>query len=128
LGSIYQSFDAPEYQRDKELLRERSALLLDLVAQSIPKDPEQGARRIGELLRAYEDAGDLAENLDAYAQAVYTTDTRDPRALAEINAIEALSLPLGKGAVLFRSRLAEREDLVLRLIETEADLRPYGNP
>lgn len=125
LGSIYQSFDAPEYQRDKELLQERSKRLLELVAQSIPEDPEQGARRIGELLKAYEDAGDLAENLEAYAQGVYTTDTRDPRALAEINAVEALSLPMGKGAVLFRSRLAEREDLVLRLIEEDASLKPY---
>ncbi len=125
LGSIYQSFDAPEYQRDKELLRERSALLLELVAQGIPEDPEQGARRIAELLRAYEDAGNVAENLEAYAQAVYTTDTRDSRALTEVNAIETLSLPLGKGVVLFRSRLAEREELVLRLLETEANLKPY---
>lgn len=126
LGPIYTSFDSAEYRRDMELLSERSAALLALLDQPIPAERASAAMRIAALIALVEEAGDLDENLGAYAQAVYTTDTRDARALAEINALEERSLPLAKAAVLFRTRLAERRELVMELAASDDALLPYA--
>ncbi|MDR1987003.1 MAG: hypothetical protein LBP88_08555 [Treponema sp.] len=47
------------------------------------------------MIHAYEAAAELAENLTAYAEAVYTTDTRDERALRSI-ASEGRAIKAGK--------------------------------
>ncbi|MDR1636149.1 MAG: peptidase M3, partial [Treponema sp.] len=122
LDSVYPSFDSPEYKRDLALLKEKIAAFLGLLDKSLPAAGEELAPAIKTLIGAWEEAGDTAENLSAYGEAVYTTDTRSGRALAEINAVEEASLPLGKAAVLFRSRLAERREAVLELIGKDPDL------
>ncbi|MDR2029040.1 MAG: M3 family oligoendopeptidase [Treponema sp.] len=129
LRPIYPSFDSPEYREDRALLGKKIAALLKALESPLPKELSAGA--LLSLIRLYEEAGDIGENLSAYAEAVYTTDTRDGRALAEINALEAEALPLGKAVVLFRQRLAERKEDVLALLEPGAAgageaLRSYG--
>jgi pepF/M3 family oligoendopeptidase len=126
LGPIYASFDAVEYRRDLELLTERSAALLALLEQPLPPESAAVAARVSAMIALIEEAGDLDENLGAYAQAVYTTDTRNARALAEINALEERSLPLAKAAVLFRTRLAERRELVMELAASGSPLSRYS--
>ncbi|MFP3040863.1 M3 family oligoendopeptidase [Treponema primitia] len=125
LSSIYVSFDSPEYQRDLKLLTEKIAAFLQLLETPLPTGAGIAATLLT-LIRAYEEAGDLNENLSAYAEAIYTADTRDSRALTEINAIEAAALPLGKGAVIFRNRLVEAKDLVLKALDSDAELTSYG--
>lgn len=125
LASIYASFDAPEFARDRELLAERSRVLLDLLRVPFPIDRDELRRSIKRALALLEEAGDLAENLEAYAYAVYTTDTRNARALEAVNAVEELSLPVSKAAVLFRERLAERRDALSGVIGTD-ELAPYA--
>jgi pepF/M3 family oligoendopeptidase len=124
LETIYPSFDSPEYKRDQELLGNRILTLLALLEE--PLGGDICGERVLTLIRAYDEAGDLAANLKAYTEAVYTTDTRDGRALAEINALDALALPLGKAAAIFRCRLAEQGDRVRRLAGTDEALKPYG--
>ncbi|GHV87502.1 oligoendopeptidase F [Spirochaetia bacterium] len=125
LGTIYPSFDSPEYKRDLALLGERLAAFLALLEKPLPADAAGLAPALKTLIAAWDEAGNISENLSAYAEAIYTTDTRSSRALAEINAIDAASLPLGKAAVLFRSRLAERRGLVLKLAAENSGLKPY---
>ncbi|MDR0721562.1 MAG: M3 family oligoendopeptidase [Treponema sp.] len=120
LTTIYPSFDAPEYIRDKALLPERIQTFLGRLG-----DPLSSEGLLG-LIHAYEAAAGLAENLKAYAEAIYTTDTRDEWALGEINILEATALPLEKGKVLFRNRLKEQQALVVQWIESEDALKPYG--
>jgi oligoendopeptidase F len=122
LDSIYPSFDSPEYKKDLALLKEKIAAFLALLEKALPSGGEELAPAIKALIGAWEEAGDIAENLSAYAEAVYTTDTRSSRALAEINAIDEAGLPLGKAAVLLRSRLAERREDILDLVEKDPDL------
>jgi pepF/M3 family oligoendopeptidase len=130
LSSIYPSFDSLEYRQDMEAFAEKTVAFLGLLEtvdlQSIPPSDPTLAATLIRLIRANEEAGDLGENLSAYAEAVYTVDTRDSRALAEINAIAAAALPLGKAAVMFRNRLLDAKDQVLRALETEPGLEPYG--
>ncbi|WP_010256044.1 M3 family oligoendopeptidase [Treponema primitia] len=125
LSSIYVSFDSPEYRRDLKLLTEKITAFLKLLEAPLPADSGLAAALLA-LIRAYEEAGDLNENLSAYAEAIYTADTRDSRALTEINAIEAAALPLGKGAVIFRNRLVEARVPVLKALDSDAELTPYG--
>jgi pepF/M3 family oligoendopeptidase len=106
-------------------LGERITAFLTLLGTPLPADPVQLVPALKTLIAAWEETGNISENLSAYAEAVYTTDTRSGRALAEINAIDAASLPLGKAAVLFRSRLAEQRDSVLKLAAENSDLKPY---
>ncbi|MDR1956340.1 MAG: M3 family oligoendopeptidase [Treponema sp.] len=121
LTTIYPSFDAPEYIGDRERLKIRIRTLLERLEKPLSPD----VPGILGLIQAYEDAAVLAENLTAYTEAVYTTDTRDERALREINALEAAALPLGKGTALFRQRLAEHHKQVSHLAESASALEPY---
>ncbi|MCX7656207.1 MAG: M3 family oligoendopeptidase [Treponemataceae bacterium] len=129
LSPIYDNFDSPQYQKDKTTLKVETEKLLLLLSTPLPDIGEPSSRNalvqaIVALLHAYERCGDLAENLEAYASAIYTADTKNVRALKEINEIEALSLPLGKAAVLLRSRLAEKEAFLGPLLE-HPELSPY---
>jgi oligoendopeptidase F len=66
------------------------------------------------------EAGSLFETLGAYAYASFSTATGDSEALAQINAIEELGLPLRKAEVLFRNALAERAAEVEALLASAA--------
>jgi pepF/M3 family oligoendopeptidase len=121
LTAIYPSFDSLQYRGDVALLKEKLSLLLDRLER--PLSPEISAPEVLALIRSYDEAGDVAENLTAYAEALYTADTRNGQALAEINALEQAVLPLGKATVLFRSRLAEQRERILELLDS--GLQPY---
>jgi pepF/M3 family oligoendopeptidase len=131
LNSIYISFHCAEYKRDRGLLTELAAGLesaienfsahIDAVASTESSEAELTIK----LLDAWQTAGDYAENLLAYAESIYTTDTRQPEARAEINALEKLKLPLGKAAVMFRSALAANKERVMRLAESGSRIAPY---
>jgi pepF/M3 family oligoendopeptidase len=130
LGTIYPAvgsgfFDSAEYKRDLALLKERLAAFLALLEKPLPADAAHLVPALKALIAAWEETGNISENLSAFAEAVYTTDTRDSRALAEINAIDAASLPLGKATVLFRSRLAEQRERVLKLAGENPEIMPY---
>jgi pepF/M3 family oligoendopeptidase len=126
LRSIYPSFDDASYIRDKKLLSQGALDFLALLEEPLPPGRNEALPVLYALLDAFQRTGDLAENLRAYAEAVYTTDTGDPRALNEINALETLALPLNRALVLFRKRLAERESLVLSLIEEDGGVSEQG--
>lgn len=126
LDSIYTSFDSAEYQQDKAALVRQSEALLANLEKEISHNAEEAADQVLNLLHSYEHAGDLAENLEAYASAVFTTDTRSSRALSEINKLESLSLPLGKAHVMLQRRFAERREVLETLAETHKDLKPYA--
>ncbi|MDR1221007.1 MAG: M3 family oligoendopeptidase [Treponema sp.] len=104
LEAIYPSFDSPQYKKDMALLERQIALLLESL-----KSPFDAASAVN-AIRTWEAAANVAENLMSYAEAVYTADTRNNKALAEINAVEAARLPLGKAEVILRNKLAEIED------------------
>jgi pepF/M3 family oligoendopeptidase len=123
LDSIYTSFDCVEYRRDCGLLKERIADFETLLS-TVPQD--LAAEYLLKLINAWEAAGNYAQNLSAYAEAVYTTDTQNERARAEINNIEMIKLPLGKNTVIFRSVLAARREHVLCLARTDSRIEPYA--
>ena len=115
LNSIYPSFDSPEYQNDIQSLREQ-ILELERFVQAFEKEPSVF---LMQLIRAWERACDTAENLDSYAQAVYTADTRNEQALKEINSIETLCLPLKAAVIGMQKLLYTHSDPVLSLLDAK---------
>ncbi|MDR2052565.1 MAG: M3 family oligoendopeptidase [Treponema sp.] len=125
LLSVYPSFDSAEYRRDLESLGEKTARLLSLLDTPLPDKADEAAAALLALIGAADDAGRYYENLHAYTDAVYTTDTRDPGPLREIGILETAALPLLKAGVLFNSRLLEKQGLVLECLESGGRLKPY---
>ena len=121
LTSVYPSFDSAEYKRDIQLFKER----IDTFSAEMEKPLPDSAKEFLALIELFESAGDIAENLSSYSNAIYTADTKDARALSEINALETAFLPLGKAAVIFRKKLAEQKDEILKLAKSDPSLTPY---
>jgi oligoendopeptidase, pepF/M3 family len=127
LSPIYPALSSPEYEADKERLRELASELerhLDAASRS----GDLGSW-LAEALRLEDEAGRLGETLGAYAYATYSTDTRDQAAMAQLNAVEALCLPLKRAIVLFRDALASRKGEVLALVEgpsSDPRLAPFA--
>ncbi|MDR2808002.1 MAG: M3 family oligoendopeptidase [Spirochaetaceae bacterium] len=125
LDSIYPSFDSPEYRRDIQLLQERISVLKRLVEEGASSFQENLGGSLVQLIRAWEAASDTAENLDAYAQAVYTADTHNERALKEINGIETLCLPLKQAVTGLQQLLYKHGESLLPLLAAHKDYQSY---
>ena len=121
LTAIYPSFDSAEYTRDIAQLETGLDSILEALKTPLSETPAE----LLILIRALESACDLRENLGAYAETTYTADTRSERAVKEINAIEAATLPLENGMVLFRRRLREQWDRIAPLVEASPELAAY---
>ncbi|GMO41541.1 MAG: M3 family oligoendopeptidase [Termitinemataceae bacterium] len=122
LDSIYVSFDSPQYIGDFDLLHDR----LDSFTKLATKCGKLDEMPLLKLINCYEQARDIAANLKAYAYVVYSCDTRDTRAMAEINAVEEAELPLNNATVIFRNLLAEQKDTVLKLAAESKTIAPYS--
>lgn len=124
LDPIYPGFDAPEYRKDKEELGRLSGALLDHM-KTVP----QGAGLapwLREALKLETEAGSLEETLGSYAYTRYSTATTDPKALAELNLLEEMRLPLKRAGVLFRNALSARKDEVEALIASDSGIGEYA--
>jgi len=73
-----------------------------------------------------EAAGALGETLGAYAYSSYSAATTDRTALAELNQLEEMELPLKRAAVLFRNILAARKSEVEALIASDKNIAEYA--
>jgi pepF/M3 family oligoendopeptidase len=128
LSSIYESFDCADYAWSCDTLKGHIKGLesaLDIEESIIGKRNALPAGVLIGMMNAWESAQRFAGNLSAYAEAVYTADTRDARAKAEINRIEALRLPLGKVSVRMRALLAANKERVERYIRDRKAFAPY---
>ena len=123
LSPIFPGFQSKEYAAAKA---EFSRLCAEYEAHCAVS-PVQGAFRswLVEAVRLGEAAGSLGETLGAYAYASYSVDTRDKTAMAELNAVEELSLALKRAEVAFKNALAAGRDEALRLAQSDPELSRY---
>ena len=126
LDTIYPSFDSLEYREDSSRLDSDIEAFLHALESPWSENPEALGEQILGLIGLYDSAGNLEENLRAYAEAAFTVNTADARALREINALATRSLPLRKGATLLANRLAELEGLLPQLPGFADPLTPLG--
>jgi len=121
LSPIYPGLASAEYAAAKARL---AVLARDYIAH-LESVPAAGSHLLGPWLRrALElegESGSLHETLAAFAYATFSTDTRDAAAVAEMNAIEELGLPMKRAEVLFRNALAARKDQVEALVASGSE-------
>ena len=110
LDPVYPGFDSKEYQEAKKELVGLSARMEGMASRGITGPV---ADWLAEALELEDRVGTIASSLGAYCYARYATSTRDAKAMAELNAIEELELPLRRAGVLFRNAIAARRDEVL---------------
>jgi pepF/M3 family oligoendopeptidase len=125
LDSLYPSFDSPEYQEDIKLFQKHIAGLQSLVKDGACALQKETGAALTELIHAWEAAADTAENLDAYAQAVYSADTRNEEALKEINRLEALALPLKEAVIGMRRLFSTHAALIVSFIKSHKEYERY---
>jgi pepF/M3 family oligoendopeptidase len=111
LNTVYSSPDSEEFKKDLEYLDLHIQRLSELL--KAPLEAEEA--EILAILWVYMGAQDIAENLHAYGEAIYTVDTRNAAILGTISAVEQAALPLGRLTVLLRTRLAEQAERVRHL-------------
>ena len=124
LRPIYPGFNSAEYRADKEELERRSAALLAHMAEA--PEPSAFGPWLHTAVTLMETAGALAETLGAYAYSSYSTATTDSKALAELNKLEEMELPLKRAGVLFRNVLAARTAEIERMITADPDMAAYA--
>ena len=139
LCSIFAGFDSPEYIEAKKRLaglsEESIAHLSPASAALVGEAATVGAATVGgedladwldRALKLEDEAGSLYETLASYAYASYSTATKDARAMAELNAVEELALPLKRAEVLFKNALASRSAEILSLAKTDPRVKPFA--
>lgn len=137
LDSVFPGFDSPEYARAKlrlgELARETVAHM-----ESAPSAASSGSAPIDPgFQRAFEawleralalenEADALSRTLSSYCYAIYSTDTGDRVAMAEMNAVDEIALPFARAGVLFLNALASREGAVRGAIESNPGIARFS--
>lgn len=116
LTPIFPGLDSPAWISAKAQI---ARLGEDLLAQLSSLGPA-GSPGLSDWLEKSLELGEktsrLYTTLGAYAYSCYSTATRDPLAMAELNAIEELALPLKRAEVLNRNALASRKEEILALV------------
>ncbi len=124
LSTVYAGFSSPKYKEDttrfKQAIKAFSACIDDERKRS--KDP---ALWLTSCIRAANEAYDLYEELSSFVYSVYSTDTRNEKAQREINALEALELPLKRANVSFRNSLKPLEASISSLTDDKTGLSEY---
>jgi pepF/M3 family oligoendopeptidase len=127
LSPIYPSLASPEFAAAKARIAELTVELLAHLPLAPAPIGAAKAEGLGDwLAKALElenATGSLYETLSAYAYASYSTATGDASAIAQINAMEELGLPLRRAEVLFRNALAARRAEVEALLADSSHAR-----
>jgi pepF/M3 family oligoendopeptidase len=125
LSPVYPSLASREYGAAKGRVAALSSQLLGHL-ESLASAKDLGAA-LSKALELENEAGSLYETLYSYTYAVFTTNTADAAAMAKINELEELGLPLKRAAVLYREALASRRSEVEALIEAgDPRVAPYA--
>ncbi len=126
LSPIFSGYDSDEYKAAKAKVSSLASQALEFFETSaVAAEGEDAAAWLKRALAINEELGILCETLSAYTYARFSTDTRDPVAMAELNAVEELQLPAKKVDVLFRNALAARKASIEKALAADSSLAPY---
>ena len=126
LNSVFPDFESEKYIAAKSRAATLSAEVLEFYQKSQkPSDDEDTAAWLKKALALNDELGSLMETLSAYTYARFSTATRDAKAMAELNAVEALMLPAKRVDVLYKNALAARKAAVETLVAGNAFFKPY---
>jgi oligoendopeptidase F len=125
LESIYPGgFEGAAFQADADLLVSAIASARNTVSDDAVRagDPVGWLRSV---LSEIGLAGDLYENLESFCYSRYSVNTSDEAAIAGLNRVSELAVPLASLSVEFRDALATLEPPLATILERHADLAGY---
>jgi pepF/M3 family oligoendopeptidase len=122
-ASIYTGFSDPRYLADQAALKHAAARLLKLL-KAFPAGKDQKSS-LTKLIRLFDKAGALAEQLGSFAYMLYSVDTRSEEAVAQMNRNDELLLPLREAEVRFRAVWAATGLTPGQLLKDAPELKPY---
>ena len=127
LDPIFPGFDSNEYCIAKQRAKALAIQALSFFEATIKPKPEEDVKQwLLKALSLNNELGEVFGTLSSYAYARYSTATRDQRALAEINAIDELSLPAKRAEVLYRNALANRAGDLRKAVSEDVVFKPYA--
>lgn len=124
LAALYDGVEDERYVQLKQSIQD-SAREFSGVVQDERFRQERTAEWLQRCLELYNRLGDSFEQLDAFIHMWYTTNTTDPRALAELNALEELGLEVQVAEVLFKNSLAAVSEKLPEVYAARPELAEY---
>jgi len=131
-SSLYQGFSDPRYQDDQASLTKTASKILKRLkrftqgpSEKRPKGQKERKAALAEVVRLFDKASALAEQLGAYTYLLYSVNTRDDVALKEMNRNEELRLPLQDAEVRFRAAWADSGITTDQLLKAHPDLEAH---
>ena len=127
LDPVFPGFGSEEYSAAKSKAAMLAADALVFFGGSAePARDEDTKTWLEKALAINDELGSLCETLSAYTYARFSTATRDPEALSELNAVEELMLPAKKADVLYKNALAARKEALGKILAADPGLAPFA--
>jgi len=123
-SSLYLGFSDPRYTGDQTSLTKTAAKILRILKR-LPEKKKGRKDELGRVVRLFEEASALAEQLGSYGYMLYSVNTRDEEALRQMNLNEELLLPLQDAEVKFRAAWAASGITTDKLLAAHPDLEPH---
>lgn len=120
LKNIYPDFKSKEYAESKKRIPALTSKFEKHLKAFSENDLKKWLVKALDILNEFNAE---AETLNAYASAVYTTDTENKEALSELNSLSALFVPFTPLGVRFSNILASVSKEVKALIKNDNDLK-----
>ncbi len=124
LAALYDGVEDAKYVQLKRSI-EDSAREFTALLQGSDFMQMQTAEWLTRCIELYNQLGDAYEQLDAFITMWYTTNTTDPEAMAELNALEDLGLEVQKVEVMFKNSLASVADKLSAVYAEHPELAEY---
>jgi len=122
-SSLYLGFTDPRYEGDQASLTKTAAKILKIL-KVLPEKGKERRDELARVVRLFEKASTLAEQLGSFAYLLYSVNTRDEEALRQMNRNEELLLPLQDAEVKFRAAWADSGITTDKLLAAHPELEP----
>ena len=123
-SSLYQGFSDPRYAADQASLT-KAATKIQKILKRFPATKKERKDALAQVVRLFDKASTLAEQLGSYTYMLYSVNTRDEEASRQMNTNQELLLPLQDAEVKFRAAWADSGIPTDKLVRAYPDLEPH---
>ena len=127
LDDVFPGLESEKYREAKVRIKAMLEKAKNYLVESSPPVGDAAfADWLWALLGELDQLEVLADTLSAYAYARFSTETKNPAVIAELNKTEELLVPATTVLVLFRNMLAQYEKQLKAAIASDARFAPYA--
>ncbi len=126
LSAIYPALDSPEFTRDLSRLSHEIESARTAIGDTSLRATDPAAWLV-RAITMINTADDLFETLESYAYSAYSVDTTNETAIAALNRVAEVGVPMASEAVEFRNALSDLEPDLDALIADNPKLQDYAS-